>query len=147
MHYKKIVNKNGQAYKPGLGGGLSICCLSDTEYFSRYCSFQQLDWHIYIHCSLLQESRGTFVRPILRFIPRVKQICRAENEKPKSDFQLRVDSRNVRECTCLETHRHRRIEQTVKTNSSVREFCASPSKTADSKVVVSVTRACSVSVS
>ena len=29
---------------------------------------------------------------------------RAESEKPKSDFQLRVDSRNVRECTCLETH-------------------------------------------
>ncbi len=27
-----------------------------------------------------------------------------ENEKPKSDFQLRVDGRNVRECTCLETH-------------------------------------------
>ena len=35
---------------------------------------------------------------------------------------------------------HRRIEQTVKTNSSVRQFCAAPSKSADSKVV-SVTRA------
>ena len=35
---------------------------------------------------------------------------------------------------------HRGIEQTVKTNSSVREFYALPSKTADSKVV-SVTRA------
>ena len=35
---------------------------------------------------------------------------------------------------------HRGIEQTVKTNSSVRQFCAAPSKTADSKVV-SVTRA------
>ena len=108
-----------------------------------------------------------------------------ENEKPKSDFQLRVDSRNVHECTCLETHiprnghilcrqnatithfvkfvmtvfslrmavgimnlcnyqsrTHRGIEQTVKTNSSVGEFYAPPSKTADSKVVsVSVTRA------
>ncbi len=106
-----------------------------------------------------------------------------ENEKPKSDFQLRVDSRNVHECTCLETHiprnghtlcrqnatithfvkfvttvfslrmavgimnlcncqsrTHRGIEQTVKTNSSVGEFYAPPSKTADSKVV-SVTRA------
>ena len=35
---------------------------------------------------------------------------------------------------------HRGIEQTVKTNSSVREFYALPSKTADSKVL-SVTRA------
>ena len=30
-------------------------------------------------------------------------------------------------------HRHRAIEQTVKTNSSIRQFFAAPSKTADSK--------------
>ena len=43
------------------------------------------------------------------------------------------------QCDC-QLRTHRGIEQTVKTNSSVREFCAPPSKTADSKVV-SVTRA------
>ena len=87
----------------------------------------------------------------------------SQSGKRKSDFKLRVDSRNVRECSCLGIHIprnghtlcrqnvtithfvkfvttvYRGIEQTVKTNSSVREFCA-PSKTADSKVV-SVTRA------
>ena len=42
-------------------------------------------------------------------------------------------------CNC-QSRTHRRIEQTVKTNSSVGEFYAPPSKTADSKVV-SVTRA------
>ena len=45
------------------------------------------------------------------------------------------------ECHCdCQSRTHRGIEQTVKTNSSVREFCSPPSKTADSKVV-SVTRA------
>ena len=84
---------------------------------------------------------------------------RAKNENPISDFQLRVDS-IYREmaihwpsecddyafckvcdqlCIC-QSRTHRGIEQTVKTNSSVREFYAPPSKTADSKVV-SVTRA------
>ena len=42
-------------------------------------------------------------------------------------------------CNC-QSRTHRGIEQTVKTNSSVGEFYAPPSKTADSKVV-SVTRA------
>ena len=37
-------------------------------------------------------------------------------------------------CNC-QSRTHRGIEQTVKTNSSVREFYAPPSKTADSKVV------------
>ena len=40
----------------------------------------------------------------------------------------------------LRTRTHRGIEQTVKTNSSIRPFFAVPSKTADSKAV-SVTRA------
>ena len=88
----------------------------------------------------------------------------SQSGKQKSYFKLRVDSRNVHECSCLEIHIprnghtlcrqnvmithfvkfvttvYRRIEQTVKTNASVREFCAPPSKTADSKVG-SVTRA------
>ena len=42
-------------------------------------------------------------------------------------------------CSC-QSRTHRGIEQTVKTNSSFREFYPPPSKTADSKVV-SVTRA------
>ena len=42
-------------------------------------------------------------------------------------------------CSC-QSRTHRGIEQTVKTNSSVREFYPPPLKTADSKVV-SVTRA------
>ena len=42
-------------------------------------------------------------------------------------------------CNC-QSRTHRGIEQTVKTNSSVGQFYAPPSKTADSKVV-SVTRA------
>ena len=42
-------------------------------------------------------------------------------------------------CNC-QSRTHRGIEQTVKTNSSVRELYAPPSKTADSKVV-GVTRA------
>ena len=109
------------------------------------------------------------------------------NETQKSDFQLRENHiRNVRECSCLETHiprnghtlwpsecydyafcqvcddsfsvahcggnvvshrphesqtrTHLGIEQTVKTNSSTRQFFAAPLKTADSKAV-SVTRA------
>ena len=37
-------------------------------------------------------------------------------------------------CNC-QSRTHRGIEQTVKTNSSVRELYAPPSKTADSKVV------------
>ena len=49
--------------------------------------------------------------------------------------------RGGNECHCdCQSRTHRGIEQTVKTNSSVREFCSPPSKTADSKVV-SVTRA------
>ena len=101
-----------------------------------------------------------------------------QSGKRKSDFQLRVDSRNVHlfrdsytakwpyivpsECddyafckVCddsffvahgggnyefmypgnCQSWTHRGIEQTVKTNSSVREFYTPPSKTADSKVV------------
>ena len=42
------------------------------------------------------------------------------------------------------SHGHIAELKTVKTNSSVREFCSPPSKTADSKVVQ---RSCSVSVS
>ena len=42
-------------------------------------------------------------------------------------------------CNC-QSRTHRGIEQTVKTNSSVREFYAPPSNTADSKVM-SITRA------
>ncbi len=37
-------------------------------------------------------------------------------------------------CDC-QSRTHRGIEQTVKTNSSVREFYTPPSKTADSKVM------------
>ena len=45
------------------------------------------------------------------------------------------------ECHCdCQSWTHRGIEQTVKTNSSVREFCSPLSKTADSKVV-SITHA------
>ena len=53
-------------------------------------------------------------------------------------FSLRM-AVGMMSCDC-QSRTHRGIEQTVKTNSSVREFCAPPSKTADSKVV-SVTRA------
>ena len=42
--------------------------------------------------------------------------------------------------TSHDSRTHRGIEQTVNTNSSIRQFFAAPSKTADSKAV-SVTRA------
>ena len=54
-------------------------------------------------------------------------------------FSLRMAVGIMNLCNC-QSRTHRGIEQTVKTNSSVREFYAPPSKTADSKVV-SVTRA------
>ena len=54
-------------------------------------------------------------------------------------FSLRMAVGIMNLCNC-QSRTHRGIEQTVKTNSSVGEFYAPPSKTADSKVV-SVTRA------
>ena len=54
-------------------------------------------------------------------------------------FSLRMAVGIMNLCSC-QSRTHRGIEQTVKTNSSVREFYPPPSKTADSKVV-SVTRA------
>ena len=54
-------------------------------------------------------------------------------------FLLRMAVGIMNLCNC-QSRTHRGIEQIVKTNSSVREFYAPPSKTADSKVV-SVTRA------
>ena len=54
-------------------------------------------------------------------------------------FSLRMAMGIMNLCNC-QSRTHRGIEQTVKTDSSVREFYAPPSKTADSKVV-SVTRA------
>ena len=47
---------------------------------------------------------------------------RAENEKPKSNFQLRVDSRNVRECTCLETHIPRNGHTLCRQNATITHF-------------------------
>ena len=54
-------------------------------------------------------------------------------------FSLRMAVGIMNLCSC-QSRTHRGIEQTVKTNSSFREFYPPPSKTADSKVV-SVTRA------
>ena len=45
-----------------------------------------------------------------------------ENERQKSDFQLRLDSRNVRECTCLETHIPRNGHTLWRQNATITHF-------------------------